>query len=158
MDSAGLPATWHHQIQTWHHGSYQSDCTGFSQSLAATQSAASASGFHGQAGYHRSDPLVPPHSSQTKAWTCGKCNASYAYPYDLTRHVRERHMDRPRFRCHVCGMGFTFKDHYTGHMNSHNKIKGFHCQHCPRKFTYKSDLYKHRKKCKAALWRRRATG
>ena len=151
MDFTGLPATWH-QIQTCgHHRSYQSDYTGFSQSLAASQSGAHGSSLHDHTG-HGSDPRVPAAQvSQTKAWTCGKCNARYAYPYDLTRHVRERHMDKPRFRCHICGMGFTFKDHYTGHMNSHNKIKGFHCQHCPRKFTYKSDLYKHRKKCKASL-------
>jgi hypothetical protein len=54
-------------------------------------------------------------------------------------------MNAPKFRCNECGEGMT-SEHFAGHINMHRGVQGFHCPLCPAKYTYKSELYKHRKK------------
>ncbi|KAL8570365.1 hypothetical protein ACOMHN_035783 [Nucella lapillus] len=101
-----------------------------------------------QASVSQNDCISAAKPQHKKRWMCTMCNARYSYQADLKRHVRVRHMDKPRYRCHLCGMGFGLKDHYAGHMGAHNGVKNYECSWCSRKYFYRSDLMRHAKTCR----------
>lgn len=78
---------------------------------------------------------------------CRACHRYFKSVTGLHRHVRKVHMDDPTYRCEQCGSGFMTREHWTGHMNMHTGVQSFQCPHCPQKFTYKGDLYRHKKTC-----------
>ncbi|KAK7109664.1 hypothetical protein V1264_013664 [Littorina saxatilis] len=80
-------------------------------------------------------------------WACRACQRWFRTKTGLHRHVRKLHMDDPKFRCRQCGHGFMTREHFTGHMNMHTGVQGFQCPHCPQRYTYRGDLYRHKKKC-----------
>ncbi|XP_076460627.1 uncharacterized protein LOC143293555 isoform X20 [Babylonia areolata] len=82
-------------------------------------------------------------SSALKHLRCEYCNASFASNSGLNRHKNLLHLNKLPYSCLVCGQGFTEKDHFEGHMNSHNNIKAYKCPHCSHEFTYKASLRNH---------------
>ncbi|KAL8586386.1 hypothetical protein ACOMHN_023001 [Nucella lapillus] len=86
-------------------GCYQSQHTG------STQSA-----FDGSFTAH---PLPFAQDSLTEGTPT---NPVFSNHLTFTQTPREQH-PKPflRFHCHICDRAFSFRDHYQGHMNSHNK-------------------------------------
>lgn len=82
-----------------------------------------------------------------KAWNCTVCNQVVKSLSGITRHVRQRHINSPAYRCEICGIGLMSWSHYTGHMSSHSGVKNYECPQCAKRYFYKSDLSRHRKKC-----------
>lgn len=87
-------------------------------------------------------PSESSHMPRTK-WKCKVCGLDYKTQWGLTVHMGKQHCNNPRFRCELCGRGFTMKDHYEGHMNVHNRVKAFQCPNCPKAFAHKTSLRAH---------------
>ena len=100
------------------------------------------------AGHSPTATFLPPTHEPLR---CDVCHRGFRHPKSLNHHMRLRHMDNPAFRCDLCGAGFMKSADFIGHMNRHNNVQGFSCPHCPKKFTYKGDMYKHRKICQQTL-------
>lgn len=99
-----------------------------------------------------SDTLLPGRRSSLlksgrQIFTCQYCRHSYHAINSLKRHIKQVHFNNPTYTCELCGLGFMYRDHYTGHMNKHYGTPTFECDKCGQKYIYKPDLYKHKKSC-----------
>ena len=74
---------------------------------------------------------------------CRFCPATFASINGLKGHINKIHFNVTPFVCNICGKGFNFKNHYVGHMNTHNNLKVFKCDLCPCQFSYKASLKRH---------------
>ncbi len=72
---------------------------------------------------------------------CKMCDKSFAYAWDLTRHMR-KHTGHFKFWCGECQKDFQDKTSYTAHMNKHEGIT-FPCNRCNKRFRHQISLKYH---------------
>jgi len=76
---------------------------------------------------------------------CGKLFHNQTY---LMRHATSVHGDSEdkKFKCEVCGKGFTNKHALEGHHNWHYNLKPFQCRWCERNYQNQSNCNAHERK------------
>ncbi|XP_038106969.1 zinc finger protein 425-like [Culex quinquefasciatus] len=86
-----------------------------------------------------------------QAYTCITCKKSFKEKFELDRHVKQVHRERPKrappamkFHCSECDKTFTLEKLYKNHMVRHGE-RIFKCTLCPKSFVLKCDLRKHEK-------------
>uniref|UniRef100_A0A8D8MFJ7 Zinc finger protein Xfin n=1 Tax=Culex pipiens TaxID=7175 RepID=A0A8D8MFJ7_CULPI len=86
-----------------------------------------------------------------QAYTCITCKKSFKEKFELERHVKQVHRERPKrappamkFHCSECDKTFTLEKLYKNHMVRHGE-RIFKCTLCPKSFVLKCDLRKHEK-------------
>lgn len=81
------------------------------------------------------------------AKTCPECGKSYAFAWEVDRHVYEEHPDlRRSFRCPVCGAGFRSHRNLEAHSNTHlseEERHHFKCAICGKFFLSKAAVKRH---------------
>ena len=75
-----------------------------------------------------------------KKCLCTSCGMRFERKIDLSRHLKERHEERP-LKCPFseCSKTFVSKELYQDHLNKHSGSKPHSCTGCMRTF---SDRYK----------------
>ena len=68
------------------------------------------------------------HSAERR-FACTMCDAKFAQPCNLTRHVGDTHKDGRRFSCSICAATFTRKESLEYHANIHLGLRPFVCTH-----------------------------
>ena len=78
-----------------------------------------------------------------EALQCDKCNASYASPYGLFKHIRShRYM---KYKCDVCKRHFQFPYQINDHLKTHTGSNLYPCKNCDKKFASRSSAKGHEK-------------
>ena len=76
------------------------------------------------------------------------CDKVYDTRTGLKRHM-ETHTGEYRYRCDICGAGFSYSAKYQEHIDRHHELKAHICVNCGRGFIRKSDLDFHMSICGA---------
>ena len=70
---------------------------------------------------------------------CSICNTSFSQDYQLIKHMRNVHNEKPSYSCHICGKKTVFKEYMKKHIAMvHEGKKLFKCQMCDKSFSMKS--------------------
>ena len=70
--------------------------------------------------------------------------------YHMTRHVKSVHVKVFEFKCHICGVLFSRKEHLKQHMNFVHKDEdiGVQCDICKREKPFSpGNIKDHKKRC-----------
>ena len=79
--------------------------------------------------------------------TCTICGKMYgAKP--MKRHIRSAHTanDQKKFKCEVCGKGFSYSHDLKDHHNIHTGEKPYKCELCPVAFASKGTYHMHQRR------------
>lgn len=114
------------------HGNYASAASGLQVYRGTSQKRA----FAAERG-------AKPGSGVKQLAKCEYCGAIFGSSSGLSGHRRRVHLKKPVHTCSICGVGFTMREHFVGHMNMHSGIKAFKCPSCPRAFSYRTSLRSH---------------
>ena len=100
------------------------------RSLGETDSFEDSQLEHGMNGNSSPDNSMQP--SNTRLYSCGKCNKSYARLDHLSRHVRMHTQEKP-YQCQICSKAFAradlLKRHTLGHSKDDPQVKPSIIQH-----------------------------
>ena len=78
---------------------------------------------------------------------CQYCGNDYKSMIGGRTHVKDKHEIVYRFKCGVCGKGFSRLWNYKGNLTGHHKQLREKCQDCGKEFQYRSALVAHTKSC-----------
>lgn len=84
-----------------------------------------------------------PTKEKRKRYMCEYCGVSFSSRWGHNVHIKQKHENKPRFKCQQCGKGYMVESHFTSHVLSHNNQKSFKCSLCKKQFAYKKDLTAH---------------
>ena len=78
---------------------------------------------------------------------CSRCPERFTTPSSLTRHITEKHTQKPtsaRLVCQVCGYGTVRSTDFKRHLRTHSKKpERWECRVCAKVFGYKRNLQRH---------------
>ena len=81
--------------------------------------------------------------SESKHVACPQCSRKFVTRNGLYEHVKRKHENQARYRCEVCGKGYSRLSHYHDHRATHTGVKRNVCPACSKQFTFKSGLKAH---------------
>lgn len=87
-----------------------------------------------------SSPPIP--STNSSAYKCTSCTASFGTSFNLKRHMRIHTGTRP-YKCDQCQSAFITKAQLTTHMRTHTGEKPYQCDICGGKFIQQNNLKRH---------------
>ena len=82
---------------------------------------------------------------------CDQCGLKFKSKYGFRTHVDSKHKQKFRFTCHICGKRYNGLWNFRSHLTSHGDKKQEICDVCDRKFTYRSCLMAHKRKCHSGI-------
>ena len=74
---------------------------------------------------------------------CHLCQRKFVTKSGLRDHVNSKHRNLARYRCAICGKGYSCRSHYHDHLATHSGVKRNECPICQRVFTFKSNVKSH---------------
>lgn len=87
----------------------------------------------------------------SKPQKCDQCNKVSPNAAALRHHVRSVHCES-NYKCHICGKSFKLSATLEDHTATHQDNKIYKCTFCEETFTWRTNMYKHRKKNHQAEW------
>ena len=82
-----------------------------------------------------------------RPYLCNTCDKKFMRKTNLAAHRKRCEATERSFVCEICSCTFKTTSDLNQHKQTHeNKI--LKCKHCCREFRFKSNMYKHQKKCK----------
>ncbi|XP_055311573.1 zinc finger protein 700-like isoform X2 [Sitodiplosis mosellana] len=87
------------------------------------------------------------HARELKPFVCKVCHKDFASKLLLKLHAK-RHDETKSHLCEECGTSYASSRNLLLHKNSyiHTKETPFHCPHCPKKFSQRSNFKSHMEK------------
>ena len=63
----------------------------------------------------------------------------------MNRHIKQQHISNAekRFKCEVCGKGFSENQHFRDHKNIHTGEKPYKCKYCSASFASRGNHAMH---------------
>ncbi|RUS75433.1 hypothetical protein EGW08_016812, partial [Elysia chlorotica] len=80
-------------------------------------------------------------------YKCRHCPRLFRHKKSRERHERLHSSDR-KYKCHICGVGYSRSDHLRNHMRSHDLMandEGYRCPVCQQNYMSASALTNHLK-------------
>lgn len=82
----------------------------------------------------------------TNSLTCNVCGRIFVNRQNMFAHI-QRHAGIGKYQCHICQRTFVQRYHFEGHMTNHFPSQKAVCEFCGKKFSFTSNMKRHRKKC-----------
>ena len=80
---------------------------------------------------------------EDKRYNCPQCQCTCVGKNGLNEHVKLVHAKFVRYRCEICGKGYSRRAHYHDDLATHTAVKLNICTVCRSQFTFRESLKKH---------------
>ena len=97
--------------------------------------------------YHQSDFQHHCSAHVEPKFKCEICGTGFTTKGNLNRHMKDIHSSIKPYSCYFCTMEFSRRDALISHLKKHSNIRPFRCSFCPSSYKTKKALQEHELKC-----------
>ena len=97
--------------------------------------------------YHQSIFLEHCGAHVDPKFKCEICGTGFTTKGNLNRHMKDIHSSIKPFSCHLCTMEFSRRDAFTNHLKKHSNVRPFRCSFCSNSYKAKKALQEHELRC-----------